>query len=144
MKISRLNQRALGSVVLTLTFLAGAVAGTVALKVWSRSEMCATLKTSNMSAVLDELSLTRAQRLTADSILEHSAPRTEAIMLELARRMRSVADSVDTQLRSILTPQQQRRLDELQRKRVFLLKRRSKSGAEVVDTVYPAARAVTP
>jgi hypothetical protein len=54
--------------------------------------------------------------------------------------MSGVADSVDAQLRAILTPQQRRQLDALQRKPVFLLKRRSTTGPDVVDTVYSGAR----
>lgn len=140
MRISRLSQRSLGGLALTVTFLAGVAAGAVATKVWSRPDMQATLRTGNMAAVLDELRLSPAQRETADSILEHSAPRTEGIMLELAGRLSGVADSVDAQLRAILTPQQQTRLEEFRRKPVFLLKRRSKEGTEVVDTLHATTR----
>ena len=140
MKLPRPSQRALGGIVLASTFFAGAATGAAALKVWSRPHYRATIGTSGMSAVLDDLHLTRAQRVAADSILGHSAPQSEALMLEMARRMSSVADSVDRQLRAILTAQQRQRLDELQRKPLFLLKRRSSGGAEIVDTVYPGRR----
>lgn len=122
---------------LTLTFLAGAAAGVSALEIWSPSGSRVTIKASSMSTVLDELRLTPARRRTADSILARSAPQSESLMVDLARRMSTVADSVDLQLRAVLTPQQRRRLDELRRKPVFLLRRRSKGGAEIVDTVYP-------
>jgi hypothetical protein len=144
MRIPRLSQRSLGGLALTVTFLAGVAAGTVATKVWSWPGMQATLRTGNMAAVLDKLNLSPAQRQSADSILEHSAPRTEGIMLELAGRLNGVADSVDAQLRAILTPQQQTRLEELRRKPVLLLKRRSKEGTEVVDTLHATTRGGRP
>jgi hypothetical protein len=144
MRIVRPSQRTLGGVVLTLVFLTGAAVGITAHAIWSRSEPRAMLTASGMAGVLDELHLTPSQRVTADSILDRSAPQSEALMLEMARRMGSVADSVDVQLRAILTPQQRRRLDELRRKPVFLLRRRSKTGAEVVDTAYSGPRSGRP
>jgi len=140
MRRSRLSQRLLGGLVLTVMFMAGVAAGAAAMKLWPRPDMQTTVRTRNMAAVLDELRLSPAQRQTADSLLEQSAPRTEAIMLDLARRLSGIADSVDAQLRTILTPQQQARLDALRRKPVFLLKRRSKEGTEVVDTLQGNTR----
>jgi len=136
-----LSPRALGGVVLAIAFLAGVAVGVAAVKVSSRSDTAATLKTSNMAVVLDELMLDSAQRVSADSIVQRSAPRTEAVMIEFAGRLASVADSVDAQLRAILTPQQRRRLDGLRRKPVFLLKHRSKAGSETVDTLRPLSPA---
>ena len=141
---SRVRQRALGGIVLTVTFLAGAAAGALGLRVWSRMHDRETLRVNDMSAVLDELRLDPTQRRMADSIVEQSAPRTRALMIELAGRMTNVADSVDAQLRTLLTPAQRTRLDALRRKPIFLLKRRSDLGTAVVDTVHPAAPAAKP
>lgn len=132
-----MNRRALGIVALLATFLAGAAAGAAMTRLFSRTQMNATLKTGDMSAVLDDLQLSSEQRLTADSILARSEPQTEATMRELAERLARIADSVDAQLRATLTPEQRRRLDQMQRKQLFVLKHKSKTGSEVVDTVVP-------
>jgi Spy/CpxP family protein refolding chaperone len=133
-----MNRRALGIVALLSTFFAGAAAGAAVTRLWSRTQMNATLKTGDMSGVLDDLQLSSQQRLNADSILARSEPQTEATMRELAERLAWIADSVDAQLRATLTPEQRRRLDQMQRKPLFVLKHKSKTGSEVLDTVVPA------
>lgn len=73
----------------------------------------------------------------AESILEASAPRSEEAMREAAGRLQDVADSVDAQLRVILTPEQRTRLDRLRRQPVFMLKRKAPGRETTVDTVRP-------
>ena len=130
-----LGRRSLGMIVLLVTFAAGVAIGALMTRLSSSTEPHTTLRPRNMSAILDKLQLSTAQRVAADSILDHSEPRTDAIMLELAQRLGSVADSVDGQLRAILTPAQRQRLDALRKKPIFMLKRNSVNG-ETVDTVF--------
>jgi hypothetical protein len=97
----------------------------------------------DMSAVLDRLSLTPAQRVQAEAIVARTAPRAQAVMTELAERLRVVADSVDAELRAILTPEQRLRLDALRREPRFMLKRKmaTPTGTRVdtlIDSVLPS------
>jgi hypothetical protein len=96
----------------------------------------------DMSGVFDRLVLSPEQRHRAEAIVARSAPRSEAIMLELAERLRNVADSVDAELRAILTPEQRLRLDSLRRDSRLMLKRRvvTPRGTRV-DTVFDTSMA---
>jgi hypothetical protein len=94
----------------------------------------------DMSAVLGRLDLTEEQREQASEILERSAPRSRAIMMEMAGRLRGVADSVDDELRRILTAEQRVRLDSLRGEPRLILRRTrvTPSGTQtdtIVDTV---------
>jgi hypothetical protein len=93
-----------------------------------------------MSPVLDELQLTPRQRSQADSILERSAPRSEEAMREVAERLQRVSDSLDAELRAILTAQQRARLNSLRRRPIFMLKRKTPGSATTVDTLFPLMR----
>ena len=118
-----------------LAFAAGAAAGVVADRVLAPEPTVRTRVTRDMSRVLDGLRLTPDQRVRAESILGASAPRSEAALREAAARLQDVADSVDAQLRAILTPEQQTRLGRLRRQPVFMLKRKAPGEATTVDTV---------
>jgi Spy/CpxP family protein refolding chaperone len=132
--------RALVMTLLLLAFLGGGAAGVVAARTLRpRPAIRASL---DMAAVLDELHLTQEQRRQADAILERSAPRSSAVMMELAERLRAVADSVDLELRAILTPEQRERLDAMRADRRIMLKRKvvAPSGTRVdtiMDTSVP-------
>jgi hypothetical protein len=102
-----------------------------------RVDQSSTRITTDISSVLDDLSLTKGQRARATAILERSAPLTEQTMFEVAGRLHAISDSVDRELRLILTPPQRSRLDSLRRRPIFLLKRTSANGNTSVDTVYP-------
>ena len=123
-----------------LAFAAGAFAGVVGDRLLApRVRIGATV--GDMSGVLDRLALTSAQRAQAEAIVARTAPRSRAVMLELAERLRLVADSVDAELRAILTPEQRLRLDSLRREPRLLLKRKvSTGGGEAVDTLIDTTR----
>jgi hypothetical protein len=128
----------LGSLV-ALTFVAGAAAGVIADRMFGPKVV---LRTSlgDMSAVLDRLDLTAEQRRQADSIVARSTPRTEAIMLDVAERLRAVADSVDAELRAVLEPGQRAKLDSMRRDARVLLKRKTPTpGGTRVDTLLDTA-----
>ena len=124
-----------------LAFTAGAAAGVAGDRMLSPT-MRVRVSAGDMSGVLDRLELSPGQRRQADSIVARSAPRSEAIMLELGTRLRSVADSVDAELRAILTTEQRLRLDSLKRDSRLLV-RRKVAGPDgvrtdtVIDTVLP-------
>jgi hypothetical protein len=127
-----------------LAFTAGAAAGVVGDRMMSpRIRLRATV--GDMSSVLDRLQLSTEQRRQAEAIVARSAPRSEAVMLELGSRLRAVADSVDTELRAILTAEQRLRLDSLKRDSRLLLRRKviGPDGVRtdtVIDTVLPPPR----
>lgn len=98
------------------------------------------IASGDMSAVLQRLDLTDEQRAAATEILDRSAPRSRAIMLEMAARLRSVADSVDAELRQVLTAEQRAQLDSLRREPRLVLQRKmvTPSGTmtdTIVDTI---------
>lgn len=120
---------------IALAFLAGTAAGVAGDRLLSPRVMLRT-DLSGLSAVFDRLELSPEQRRRADSVVARSAPRSEAIMLDVAERLRGVADSVDAELREILTPPQRARLDSLRSESRIMLKRKivTPSGTRV-DTL---------
>src|SRR5688572_6808989 len=118
-----------------MAFIAGASAGVVGDRVLApRVTVRATL--GDMAGVLDRLDLTPEQRRQADSIVLHSEPRSREVLIELGERLQRVADSVDNELRAILTPRQRLRLDSLRTDSRLVLKRKvlTPTGARV-DTL---------
>jgi hypothetical protein len=95
-------------------FVAGVGAGVLVDRVMLRGPTVrARLVAPGMTSVLDKLGLTAEQRAKADSILSRRAPASETVMMEMAEHLRAVADSVDRELRQILTPAQVARLDSM-------------------------------
>ena len=120
-----------------LAFAAGVAVGVVADRWLAPEPTARTRVIRDMSGVLDGLGLSPDQRVRADSILQASAPRSEAALREAAGRLQQVADSVDARLRAILTPEQRTRLDRLRRQPVFMLKRKLPGQETTVDTLRP-------
>jgi Spy/CpxP family protein refolding chaperone len=134
----RRSPRLIGAALLLATFVAGIAVGLAFDRVARREPRLKTFVVADMSRVLDRLELTAEQRSKADSILQRRAPTTERMMLDVADRLRGLSDSVDSELRAILTPQQRARLDSLRGERKIMLKRKTigAGGATVVDTVF--------
>jgi Spy/CpxP family protein refolding chaperone len=134
----RRSPRLIGAALLLAAFIAGAAVGFAFDRVVRPEPRLKTFVVADMSRVLDRLELTTQQRAQADSILLRRAPTTERMMFDVADRLRSLSDSVDAELRAILTPQQRARLDSLRGERKLMLKRKTigAGGATVVDTVF--------
>ncbi|MCC6215914.1 MAG: periplasmic heavy metal sensor [Polyangiaceae bacterium] len=66
---------------------------------------------------LDALDLSPEQRARADAIRERHRPAIEAVLREGFPRMRALHEQMRAELREILTPEQRRRLDELDARR---------------------------
>ncbi len=126
-----------GIALLALAFIAGAGSGVAVERLLLDRVTVTTRVVQDMSGVLDQLALTGDQRRQAEAILDRGAPRTQSAMIELAARLRRVSDSVDMELRSILTPEQRSKLDSLRRRPTFVLKRDDGRGVTRLDTVYP-------
>lgn len=122
-----------------LAFIAGGAAGIIGDRLLLGDRPRIRTVVSDMSPVFDRLDLTREQRRQAEAIVSRSAPRSAAIMMQTAERLRAVADSVDTELRVILTAEQRLRLDSLRREPTMVLKRKATTsgGGARVDTLYP-------
>ena len=136
MRLKQPTMRAVVGSLLLVTFVAGASAGVLGDRLIAKPAVGLRVTMDEMSGVLDRLDLTPAQRSRAGMTIARTAPRTRAIMLEAAERLRLVADSVDRELRDILTPEQQVRLDSLRRGPRLLLKRKIVTpGGTTVDTL---------
>lgn len=131
---------AVASLVL-LAFVIGASAGVAGDRLVSPDLRIRT-SFGDMSSVLDRLDLTPEQRRLADSIVSRSEPRSREVLIELSERLRRVADSVDAELRSILTPPQRLHLDSLRTEPRFMLKRRGEG--QKVDTILDTRRPERP
>ncbi len=134
------RSRAIAWSLLALAFVAGAAAGVTADRLFAPKPVLRTRITRDMSGPLDKLELTAQQRAQADSIMERSAPRAERAMRDVAERLQNVSDSLDAELRAILTPSQRARLDSLRRQPIFMLKRKASGSATTVDTLFPTPR----
>jgi hypothetical protein len=130
--MSQANLR--GTVLLVITFAAGTLAGVAVDRAMTGASAERHLALQRPD-LLDRLSLTPAQRRAADSILARSSPRSEAAMREMVPRLAAIADSVNAELATILTPIQRTTLDSLTRRTVFLLKKKDSVGNERIDTV---------
>jgi hypothetical protein len=125
-------------IVLVAVFAAGIGAGVLADRlILDKPVIRARVVAGDMSRVLDGLDLTVEQRRKADSILSRRAPASESAMLQFAELLRAVSDSVDRELRQILTPLQQARLDSLRQAgpQMMLKRKRVTPGGTTVDTV---------
>ena len=127
--------KSLAGALVTLSLAAGFALGVGADRWLAPTPTMRTRVIREMSSVLDDLGLSPEQRRRAEAILAASAPRSEEAMRAAAGRLRLVADSVDAELRAILTPEQQRRLDLLRREPVFMIKQKTPGGGTTVDTV---------
>jgi len=134
---SRMSGRARALVLLLAVFAAGVTAGVTADRMMQPGMLYKTRLESRLPEILDRLGLTPAQRIAADSILGRSDPRVDAMMREMAPRVAAIADSVQADIRRLLTPAQAAKLDSLSGNRLLILKRKASKGAGGrVDTVY--------
>lgn len=129
-----------GVVLFILVFAAGIGSGVAGDRLLAHRSAAAARPVLDISGVLDQLKLTDEQRRQALAILNQETPRSELAMMQLAARLRSISDSVDSQLRVLLTPAQRIKLDSLRHPPVFILKHKDGSGASTVDTVYPTPK----
>jgi Spy/CpxP family protein refolding chaperone len=130
--------RVVGAAVLLVVFVAGAAVGIAVERLVRPGSGIQTVFKNDMSGVLDRLELSSAQRAQAAAIIERRTPATEAMMIELGNRLHETSDSLDAELRAILTPQQRLRLDSLRSQRQLMIKRKIMGpGGTKVDTVFP-------
>jgi Spy/CpxP family protein refolding chaperone len=66
---------------------------------------------------LDELGLSEEQRQKAHAVFERHRPELYAILRETYPKANAVREKVEREVRELLTPEQRRRLDELESRR---------------------------
>jgi hypothetical protein len=130
---------------LATVFVAGIAVGVIGDRLATREpfpmSMAREIRTES-HPIIELLELTPEQRPQAEAILSRQAPRSEQLMLGLADSLRALSDSIDAELRKILTPAQRSRLDSLRLADTKLIMKRKvvTPGGTTVDTVYPVPR----
>lgn len=145
MPANPMRQRVLIISLVALGFAAGVFAGIAADRLFAPRPRIRAM-VDDMSGVFDRLALTPEQRAQAESIVARTAPRSQAVMLELAERLRAVSDSVNAELRAILTAEQRVLLDSLRREPQLMLKRKviTPGGTRVDTLIDTSGRARAP
>ena len=139
------NRRlALFGVLVAVVFVAGIAVGVISDRLAIRSPGIAMplIKTPGMSGVMNSIELTPQQRAQAESIVLRRSPRSESLMIELGQQLHAVSDSIDAELRLILTPAQRARLDSLRIPQPqLMIKRQVQTPSGItVDTIFPLMR----
>ena len=129
------DTRRRGIILLTVVFVVGALAGIAGDRALVPRHQAGTRVMLRSNDLLDQLRLSREQRVAAESILARRSPSSEVAMRELALRLSSIADSANRELASILSPAQRAKLDSITGAPLFLLKRKDALGRERVDTI---------
>lgn len=102
-------------------FLAGAAAG-AGVHAWARpSPAHLGVRHGGPKSLLRELELSPEQHEQARGVFDRHRAQVEAVMREGFPKIRAAQDALDAELRTILTPEQRNRLDELRaRRRPFM------------------------
>src|SRR5438045_360128 len=68
---------------------------------------------ASIERITDQLNLTPDQKAKAQPIIDQARPQIENIRREAMQKMKAVMDNAVAQIRQILTPEQQKTLDEV-------------------------------
>jgi Spy/CpxP family protein refolding chaperone len=72
---------------------------------------------SSIEKITDQLNLTPDQKAKAQPIIDQARPQMETIRREAMQKMKAVMDNAMAQIRPLLTPEQQKKLDEVKNDR---------------------------
>ena len=75
------------------------------------------LRHSMLETMTDRLNLTPDQKTKVQPIIDQTNPQIQAIRLDAEQKIRALVDNAVTQIRPILTPEQQKTLDESRQQR---------------------------
>ena len=75
------------------------------------------MRHSMLETMTDRLNLTPDQKTKVQPIIDQTNPQIQAIRREAEQKIRALVDNAVTQIRPILTPEQQKMLDESQNQR---------------------------
>ena len=68
----------------------------------------------SIERITDQLNLTPDQKAKAQPIIDQARPQIESIRREAMQKMKAVMDNAVAQIRPLLTPDQQKRLDAME------------------------------
>ena len=108
------RMRLQGVILIVLTFLVGALAGSATERVLaSRGKpMRPFRQMGELPRPFARLGLTEEQRTEISAIFERGRPQADSVLQELMPHLQAINDSVQAQIRDILTPEQAAMLDE--------------------------------
>ena len=72
---------------------------------------------ASIERITDQLNLTPDQKAKAQPIIDQTRPQIENIRREAMQKMKAVMDNAMAQIRPLLTPEQQKKLDEVKNER---------------------------
>lgn len=110
-----------GIALLALAFVAGALGG-MALERVRASRLGPeprewTPRRGDLPPGLGRLDLTAEQRTRIETIFRTSWPRTDSVLRASLPRLEAIHDSVRAEIRTVLTPEQRQRFDEMESRR---------------------------
>ena len=117
--------------VLAAVFAAGLASGTAIRGLLARGTEG---PSTSWDAMVRAMDLTAEQERRIDSIFDTYQPRTDTLLMSLVPRLRALADSMDTDLRPVLTESQRELLSDARSRQLFMLRLKTPQG-ERVDTL---------
>lgn len=107
--------RAKGLALLAVAFVVGGLCGAAVTRMVPPRPGFVTLpgpvEVSGVPPVYEELGLSAGQRARVEQILRSARPETDSLVRATLPRLRALADSIDGEIRAVLTPEQRRELD---------------------------------
>lgn len=109
--------RAKGLALLAVAFVVGALCGAAAARMLSERQpggfvtVPGPAEVTGVPPVYNELGLSDAQRRRIEQILRSARPETDSLVQATLPRLRALADSIDREMRAVLTPEQRAELD---------------------------------
>ncbi len=101
---------------IVFSLIVGGIAGVVVDRLAFQSRESHFGKTKFINYMTEELGLSTGQQRQLDSIITYVHPKFQAIRKNFKSEMKSQIDSTQGMIKSILTPQQQIKLDSLNRR----------------------------
>ena len=117
-----------------IAFLLTFGAGAATMRAVEALSLQASARGGQWSEAASTLGLTAEQRRRADEVFARFQPSTDAVLMSLGPRLAAISDSMQTELDSILTPQQRIQLRAMQRPATYLVRRKTVTGTRV-DTL---------
>jgi len=114
--LGRVNTQGIALVV--VAFLVGGLAGVAGERLWMAQHAPGPPVPfpGRSPRFFEQLDLSPQQQDRINAIFEESQPLTDSVLQESMPRLRFVYDSIQQEIRTVLTPEQRERLDQLQPK----------------------------
>jgi hypothetical protein len=127
-----MNPRISIACLLALVFAAGAASDMAARRLRDRNAQ--SRGGTSWAELVRAMNLSPQQQHQIDSLFATYQPRSDALLRELAPRLRALADSMHADLLPLLDPAQREVLARAQHRQLFMLRRKTLQG-ERVDTI---------